>query len=40
VMSGQFALEQTFIVPADALVSPKVAPVRVLEEVTGKRMAG
>ncbi|HET7871049.1 MAG TPA: Kdo hydroxylase family protein [Terriglobales bacterium] len=40
VMSGQYALEQTFIVPADALVSPQVAPVRVLEEVTGMKMAG
>jgi hypothetical protein len=40
VMSGQFALEQTFIVPAEALVSPTVAPVHVLEEVTGMKMAG
>jgi 3-deoxy-D-manno-octulosonic acid hydroxylase-like protein len=40
VMSGRFALEQTFIVPAEALVSPGVAPVRVLEEVTGMKMAG
>ncbi len=39
VMSGQFALEQTFIVPREALVSPQVAPLRVLEEVTGMRMA-
>jgi hypothetical protein len=38
-MSGQFALEQTFIVPAQALVSPEVAPVRVLEKVMGKPMA-
>lgn len=38
-MSGQFALEQTFIVPTQALVSPEVAPVRVLESVTGKSMA-
>jgi hypothetical protein len=39
VLSGQFALEQTFIVPTNALVSPEVAPVRVLEETTGLRMA-
>jgi hypothetical protein len=39
VMSGQFALEQTFIVPPEALVSPQVAPLHVLEEVTGTRMA-
>jgi 3-deoxy-D-manno-octulosonic acid hydroxylase-like protein len=38
VMSGQFALEQTFIIPADALVSPKVAPLRVLEGVTATCM--
>jgi hypothetical protein len=38
VMSGQFALEQTFIVPAQALVSPEAAPVRVLETATGKSM--
>jgi len=39
VMSGQFALEQTFIIPAEALVSPEAAPVRVLEATTGVRMA-
>ena len=39
VMSGKYALEQTFIVPQEALVSPKVAPLCVLEEVTGMRMA-
>jgi len=38
VMSGQFAVEQTFIIPAGALVSPEAAPVRVLEATTGKRM--
>lgn len=38
VMSGQFALEQTFIVPAQALVSPDAAPLRVLEAATGTRM--
>jgi hypothetical protein len=39
VMSGQYALEQTFIIPAQALVSPGAAPVRVLESATGMRMA-
>ena len=39
VMSGQFALEQTFIIPAQALVSPEASPVRVLEAATGMRMA-
>lgn len=40
VMSGQFALEQTFIVPPEAFVNPQVAPVRVLEEITRMAMAG
>jgi 3-deoxy-D-manno-oct-2-ulosonic acid (Kdo) hydroxylase len=39
VLSGQFALEQTFIVPLEALVSPEVAPVRVLESTAGLPMA-
>jgi len=38
VLSGQYALEQTFIVPAQALVSPQAAPVTVLEALTGKQM--
>lgn len=39
VMSGRFALEQTFIIPAQALVSPEAAPLRVLESTTGMQMA-
>jgi len=39
VMSGQFALEQTFIVPPGALVSPEAAPIRVLEAIKGMPMA-
>lgn len=39
VVSGQFALEQTLIVPARALVNPEAAPVRVLESSTGLPMA-
>lgn len=35
VLSGQFALEQTFIVPRSALVTPERAPVRVLERLSG-----
>jgi hypothetical protein len=31
-MSGQYALEQTFIVPREALVTPQVAPCQVLED--------
>jgi 3-deoxy-D-manno-oct-2-ulosonic acid (Kdo) hydroxylase len=39
VMSGQFALEQTFIIPPESLVSPEAAPIRVLEAATGTPMA-
>ncbi len=31
-MSGQYALEQTFIIPREALVTPQVAPCQVLED--------
>ncbi len=36
VLSGQFALEQTFIVPIGAMVMPEKSPVRVLEKLAGK----
>jgi hypothetical protein len=39
VLSGRYALEQTFIIPAEALVTPSVAPLRVLEGATGRAMA-
>jgi hypothetical protein len=35
VKSGQFALEQTFIVPSDALLRPEKAPLRVAERLSG-----
>ena len=38
-LSGQFAIEQTFIIPVDALVSPEVAPIRVLEKLSGRVMS-
>jgi hypothetical protein len=38
VLSGRYALEQTFIVPVDAFVTREVAPVHVLERVTGMGM--
>ncbi len=38
VLSGQYALEQTFIVPREAFVNAEVAPVRVLERMTGMQM--
>ena len=36
VLSGQFALEQTFIVSKSALVLPEKAPVRILERIAGR----
>ncbi len=38
-LSGRFAMEQTFIVPVEALVAPEHAPIRVLEEIYGKKLA-
>jgi len=36
VLSGQYALEQTFIVPVRAMVMPEKSPVRVLEKLAGR----
>jgi len=36
VLSGQFALEQTFIVSKNAMVSPEKSPARVLERIAGR----
>jgi hypothetical protein len=36
VMSGQYAIEQTFLIPADVLVSPEQAPYKILENIAGK----
>lgn len=38
-IAGQYALEHTFIVPPDAMVIPEKAPIRVLEAITGRKMA-
>jgi len=38
-LSGQFAMEQTFIVPVEALVAPEVSPIRVLEKMAGRAMS-
>jgi len=38
-LSGQFAMEQTFIIPVGALVAPEAAPIRVLERISGRTMA-
>jgi hypothetical protein len=39
VLSGQYALEQTFIIPLSALVIPDQAPIRVLERMAGAPLA-
>lgn len=38
VLSGRYALEQTFIVPVDALFDQSKSPVRVLEGIAGKSL--
>ncbi len=38
VLAGQYALEQTFLVDPDAMVTPESAPVRVLEKMAGARL--
>lgn len=40
VLSGQYALEQTFIVPAETFVTREVAPIHVLEALTQTEMGG
>ena len=39
-LSGQYALEQTFIIARESLVLPAKAPVNVLEQLAGGRMTG
>jgi hypothetical protein len=39
VLSGQYALEQTFIIPLRAMVTPHKAPIRVLERIAGAPLA-
>jgi len=39
VMSGQYALEQTFLIPPAALVAPQQAPCRILEVLAGRSLA-
>lgn len=38
VLSGQYALEQMYIVPLSAMVTPSRAPVRVLESLCGSTL--
>jgi 3-deoxy-D-manno-oct-2-ulosonic acid (Kdo) hydroxylase len=39
VLSGRYALEQTFIVSPEAQVAPEVTPIRVLENMYGRAMS-
>jgi hypothetical protein len=39
VLSGQFALEQTFIVSRSAMVLPEMAPISILENLCGRTLA-
>jgi hypothetical protein len=38
VLSGQYALEQTLLVPPSALIEPQRSPLAILECMTGRRM--
>jgi hypothetical protein len=38
-LGGRCALEQTFLVPITAMTRPEQAPLRVLERMTGRRLA-
>lgn len=38
VLSGQYALEQTFFVPVEAMLAPHKSPLRVLETIAGVAM--
>src|SRR5262245_28282100 len=37
--AGQYQLEQTFLLPVEAMQDPARSPLRVLERLTGKRLA-
>lgn len=37
-ISGRYALEQTLLIPSEALVSPDYAPFRVLESIAGRAL--
>jgi hypothetical protein len=38
VLSGQYALEQTYLVSREAMVAPQHAPLTVLEELARARL--
>ena len=35
-MAGQFQLEQTFLLPIDAMLDPQRSPLRILERLIGR----
>ena len=37
-MGGQHALEQTFLLPVEAMADPDGSPLRTLERLTGRRL--
>jgi hypothetical protein len=37
-MAGQYQLEQTFLLPVDAMIDEQRSPLRVLERITGRRL--
>jgi hypothetical protein len=39
VLAGQFALEQTFLVRPEAMVTPESSPLAILEKMAGERLA-
>jgi hypothetical protein len=39
-MSGQYAMEQTLLIPPSALVAPEQAPYRILETIAGRTLVG
>jgi hypothetical protein len=39
VLSGQYALEQTFVVARSSLLTPDAAPIAILERLAGARLA-
>ena len=40
VLSGQYALEQTFLISREAMVLPDKSPIRILERICGHALAG
>lgn len=38
-LSGRFALEQTFLLPVEAMAAPERSPLKVLERLTGRALA-